>query len=311
MRRVLLFISAMALWLPLAVHASCNFTSGTTSDVRVTFATSTVVINPNLPVGSTLITSAQFAPQSTSFISCSGTTNTGVVNLISGQPSSGATIFPTGVAGIGYRIPHPDTSTYLPAYPGGSIAPSPYQMSITSGLEFVKTGPIANGATVSSQILSYWKYDTNKRMENFYLDTTLTFVYPSCSVNTSTINVTLPTVSNTAFNGVGTVAGATVVPISLQCASGSQLYIQFDTANPVSGANGVIAPATGTGRAQNVGVQLVNQSFTPITFGTPSLVGATPNGPLNLTYYARYYQTATPVAAGTVSATATFTLTYQ
>ncbi len=311
MRRVPQLVLAILLWLPLAAYASCSFTSGSTSNVNITFASSTITIDPNLPVGSTLASSAQFAPATISQISCNGFTSTGVQNLVGSQPSSSSTIFPTGVAGIGYRVTHPDTSNYLPAYPGGSIASGSYQMSVTSGLEFVKTGTIANGATVSSGTLGYWKYDNNKRIENFNLSTTLTFMYPSCSVNTSTINVTRPTVSNTAFNGVGTVAGATVVPISLQCASGSQLYIQFDTATPASGFTGVIAAATGTGRAKNIGVQLIDQTFVPVTFGTPALVGATPDGPMNLTYYARYYQTATPVAAGTVSATATFTLSYQ
>lgn len=312
MRRVLLFLLTISLGLPLAAQARCNFTSGGTANVNITFPSATITIDPNLPVGATLASSAQFSPSPISQISCTGfSTTIGVQNVVGSQPSSSSTIFPTGVAGIGYRVTHPDTSNYLLAYPGDSIGSGSYQMSVTSGLEFVKTGTIANGATVSSGTLGYWKYDNNQRVENFNLSTTLTFVYPSCSVNTSTINVTLPTVSNTAFNGVGTVAGATVVPISLQCASGSQLYIQFDTANPVSGATGVIAPATGTGRAQNVGVQLINQNFSPVAFGTPALVGSTPDGPLNLTYYARYYQTATPVAAGTVSATATFTLTYQ
>ena len=313
MRRVLLLLLTIAFGLPLTAQARCSFTSGGTANVNISFPNTTITIDPNLPVGAVLATSAQFSPSPVSQISCTGTTTIGVQNVAGSQPSSGAVIFPTGVAGIGYRVTHPDTSNYLAAYPGDSIASGSYQMSVTSGLEFVKTGTIANGATVGSGTMGYWRYDSNSnsRMENFNLSTTLTFVYPSCSVNTSTINVTLPTVSNTAFNGVGTVAGATVVPISLQCASGSQLSIQFDTATPASGFTGVIAPASGTGRAKNVGVQLVTQSFVPVTFGTPALVGSTPDGPLNLTYYARYYQTATPVAAGTVSATATFTLSYQ
>lgn len=311
MRRVPLLLLAILLWLPLAAHASCSFTSGTTSNVNISFASTTITIDPNLPVGSTLVSSGQFSPSSISQIFCSGFTATGVQNLAGSQPSSTSNIFPTGVAGIGYRVTHPDTANYLPAYPGGSIASGNYQMSVTSGLEFVKTGTIAHGSTVNAGTLGYWKYDNNQRIENFNLSTALTFVLPSCSVNTSTINVVLPTVSNTAFNGVGTVAGTTVVPIALTCAPGSQMSIQFDTANPVSGATGVIAPTTGAGRAQNIGVQLINRNFTPVAFGTPALVGTTPNGPLNLTYYARYYQTATPVTAGTVSATATFTLSYQ
>lgn len=300
--------------LPITTRAACVFTNGGVANVNISFASSTIIINPNAKVGDTLVSSNQFAPVNssggTSAVSCSGSTRTGVINSVGSQPSTSSIIFPTGVSGVGYRVTHPDSSTYLTAFGGGSIASGSYNLSVTSGFELVKTGPIANGSVLNSATLGYWQFDSGLRVENFFLSSPVTFV-TACSVNTSTINVTLPTVSNTAFNGVGTVAGATVVPISLNCTAGSQLYIQFDTATPQNGTTGVIAPATGTGRAKNIGVQLTNQSFTPVTFGSRSLVGTTPDGLFTLTYYARYYQTATPVAAGTVSATATFTLTYQ
>lgn len=302
--------------LPIAARATCSFSNGTTSNVNISMPSSTITISPTAAVGTVLASSAQFSPTPTSSVSCSGTTRIGVQNTISTQPASGATIFPTGVAGVGYRITHPDSGNYLEAYSGDSIAAGNYDLSVTSGIELVKTGPIANGAKLNAGTLGYWRYDGNflnptLRAENFNLNTSVTFVYPACTVNNNVINVVLPTISTTAFNGVGTTAGATAFNISLNCPGGDTLLIEFDTANASSVANSVIANSTGTGRAKNVGVQLVDQSFVPITFGTPAVVGATPSGPYNLTYYARYYQTAAAPAAGTVSATATFTLTYQ
>jgi len=309
----LLLLMALGL-LPSAAHAACRFTNGGVADVDINFPNTTIVINPNLPVGSTLASSSQFTPVNssggTSTVSCSGSTRTGVINNVGSQPSTSSTIFPTGIPGVGYRVTHPSTATYLTAFGGGSIAAGSYNLSVTSGFELVKTGPIANGSVLNSGTLGFWQFDTGLIVENFNLANPVTFV-TACSVNTATINVTLPTVSNTAFNGVGTVAGATVVPISLNCTAGSQLSIQFDTATPASGTTGVIAPSIGSTRAKNIGVQLTDQNFAPVTFGTPALVGTTPDGLFMLTYYARYYQTAAPVTAGTVSATATFTLTYQ
>jgi type 1 fimbria pilin len=306
-----LLLVAMLSILPMVARASCQFISGTTSNVNISMPSSVVTINPNAAVGTVLVSSAQFAPNTTSELSCNNTTRIGVMNVISSQPASGATIFPTGVPGIGYRIPHPDTGSYLLAYSGDTVASGDYDLSITSGIELVKTGTIANGAVVRAGTLGYWRYDNNVRAENFNLIGSVTFVYPACTVNNNVINVVLPTVSNTAFNGVGTTAGATAFNISLNCSAGSTLAIEFDTANASSVANSVIANSTGTGRAKNIGVQLVNQGFVPITFGSPAVVGTTPDGPYNLTYYARYYQTAAAPTAGTVSATATFTLTYQ
>jgi type 1 fimbria pilin len=300
--------------LSMTARATCSFTSGSTSNVNISMPSSTITINPSAAVGTVLASSAQFSPTPISSISCSGTTRIGVQNTVDAQPASGATIFPTGVAGVGYRITHPNTGNYLAAYSGDSIASGNYDLSVTSGFELVKTGPIANGAVLNAGTLGYWRYDgflSILRAENFNLVGSVTFTYPSCTVNNNVINVVLPTISTTAFNGIGTTAGATAFNISLNCSAGSTLAIEFDTSNPASGANSVIANSTGTGRAKNVGVQLIDHGFVPITFGTPTVVGATPSGPYTLTYYARYYQTAASPAAGTVSATATFTLTYQ
>ncbi|BDU19714.1 fimbrial protein [Dyella sp. GSA-30] len=310
---VLLFMALLST-LPIAARASCSFSSGNTSNVNISMPNSVVTINANAPVGTVLASSSQFAPSPTSELSCSGTTRIGVVNLVGSQPGTSTTIFPTGTSGVGYRITHPDTSNYLVPYGGDSVASGTYELSVTSGFELVKTGPIANGAVLNAGTLGYWRYDGFfglLRAENFNLVGSVTFTYPSCTVNNNAINVVLPTISTTAFNGIGTTAGATAFNISLSCSAGSTLAIEFDTSNPASVANSVIANSTGSGRAKNVGVQLIDQSFVPITFGTPAVVGATPNGPYNLTYYARYYQTAASPAAGTVSTTATFTLSYQ
>jgi type 1 fimbria pilin len=315
---VALCLLACLSMLPLMARATCTFDRGdSTSTVNISFANSVIVIDPNAAVGTVLASTSQFTPTPISNMTCTfGKTTFGVNNLIAATPGNNTTIFPTNIPGLGYRITHPDTSNYLLPYPldsyqGTSIFGTDVELSVTSGIELIKTGPIANGATLNATTLGNWQYG-NIIAEIFKLSRSVTLTYPACTVNNNAINVVLPTISNTAFNGVGTTAGGTAFNISLNCSAGSTLLIEFDTANPSSVANSVIANATGTGRAKNIGVQLTNQSFAPITFGTPAIVGTTPNGPYNLTYYARYYQTATATpTAGTVSTTATFTLTYQ
>jgi type 1 fimbria pilin len=65
-----------------------------------------------------------------------------------------------------------------------------------------------------------------------------------------------------------------------------------------------------TGTAANVNVQLLDGSFNPVTFGTAQSLGAAPNGTLSIPYYAQYYATGA-AGAGSVKASATFTMTYQ
>jgi type 1 fimbria pilin len=303
--------------LPLVANASCQFqnTRDRAANVNISFGSSVIVIDPNAAVGSVLASTGQFTPSPIQDMLCSGKTTIGVNNVIGSQPGGSTNIYPTGISGIGYRITHPDTSSYLLPYGfdtyQATSSNQQVELSVTSGIELVKTGTIANGSTIPMGQLANWQYGSIV-VENFMLSRPVTLTYPACTVNSKAVNVVLPTISNTAFKGVGNTAGGTPFNISLTCSAGSTLLIEFDTANQSAVANSVISNATGNGRAKNIGVQLTDQNLVPVTFGTPAVVGTTPNGPYDLTYYARYYQTATATpTAGTVSATATFTLTYQ
>lgn len=309
----LLLLLLAAFW-PVASFATCTL-SGSTETVSMSL-TSTITLDPQAAVGTVLATSTTASPSpSDSQVTCSGTTAIGVINLVGGQPGGGSTIYPTGVSGVGYRILHPDSSYYLPPYGSDSISAGTFNLSVGSALQLVKTGPIASGSVLSAGTLGFWQYAARRgatlRVEDFVLANSVTFVAPSCAVTTPSISFSLPTISNTSLAAPGATAGTTAFTIGLNCSSasaGQAMAIQFDTAKSFAGASGVITPTSGT--ATNVGVQLVDNSFTPVAFAAPAVVGTTPSGTYNLTYYARYYATAMPVGAGNLTATATFTISY-
>jgi type 1 fimbria pilin len=300
----------LTLW-PMASFAACTVSP---SKETVTMAiTSPITINPSWTVGSVIATSAVTTPSpSTSTITCTGgNTSVGVYNLVGAQGTSGSTVLPTGVTGIGYQILHPGSSYILPAYPYDSIASGTYTMSVASALQLVVTGTITPGTTLNAGTLSYWRFGST-RVEDFVLANNVKFVAPTCTVTTPTIAVTLPTVSNTSLSAVGATAGATAFTVGLNCpsgASGQSVAVQFDTAAQPPGTTGVIKPSGGT--ATNVGVQLTDKSLNAITFGTAAVAGTSVLGVNNFTYYARYYALTASVGAGTVVATATFTVSYQ
>lgn len=293
----------------------CVISSGNKETVSMTLP-STITLDPNTNVGDVLATSPVTVPSpSSSQLTCYYNSPIGVINVVGGQPGGSSTVFPTGVPGVGYRILHPDSSYPLPPWYSDQIGPGTYTMSIGSALQLVKTGPISSGSTLSAGVLGYWLYGgyyNDVRIEDFALANPVTFVAPSCTVTTPSISVTLPTVSTSSLSGTGETAGTTAFAIGLNCASsaaGRQVAVQFDTNQSYAGANGVIVPGSGT--AKRVGVQLLDSSFSPsIVFGTPNTVGTTPTGLYNLTYYARYYATGAAVKAGSLSATATFTISY-
>lgn len=207
-------------------------------------------------------------------------------------------------------------------------------MAVTFTAQLVKTGSVTPGiGTVNSiNLLQFFDQDiyilnaqcapwgcftSNPRTASPTNIGTLslnpvTVSVTACSVAIDPTVVTLPTISTSALTGAGSTTGKQPFNVQLSCPAGANLYVTLATSNPQAGTTGVIAPTTGSGYAQNVGVQLLkSDGATPVSFGTAISEGTTTNGIMNLPFYAQYYQTGTSASAGNVTATATYTLTYQ
>jgi type 1 fimbria pilin len=211
----------------------------------------------------------------------------------------------------------------------GSCSPNPLTTKFTAQL--VKTGPISPGTISSIQLLQLFDSDfvppnppgngsitTYGSASSAFATVTLNAITVSmstCNVaaGSSNLSVTLPTIVSNALPATGSVAGQTAFNIRYTCPSGWALYMTMSTANPGTPA-GVIMPSASCSAgtpASNVGIQLLQSNQTPVQFNTAQSVGNSPNGSLALTYYAQYYATGSPIGAGQVCGTATFTMSYQ
>lgn len=298
---------------PQSAHAGCYFTNGTSTGTYSVAVPTSIVNDPSIPNGQVLFTSTATPINRTVRFFCYGGGNGwGLTNQVGSTPGTTTNLFPSNVAGVGYRILQ--KGDYIYPYPyfnlGGS---NQWYESDAVTLEIVKTGTIADGSTLSMGPLVSFEagsggngsiYDAVINLAN-----SLTFTAPACQVSTPNVDVTLPTVSSGAFSGVGSGTGATPFQIRLQCSSGATVRITMTTGTPVGGQTGVIAPSSGT--TTGVGVQVLSSSGNPVQFGTAAVIGATPNGTMTVNYSARYFQTAATVGPGTLGATATFTLSYQ
>ena len=330
----LLLLALLLCLLPLGASAAVNC-----SITNNTLTIGNVSVSPSAPVGTVLATSGNAGIT----INCTGmpydnTTEGKVVTMQAGNLAPRDASDATTSAGIAFATNVPGVALVVTASPvqadsksclrcgAGSSAgfepvtvnypPSSNSATSTFTAKLVKTGPITPGALGSIQLMQFYWYIYGKTASVGPLSS-LTFNGGSvsviaCSVNTDsqTLNVALPAVSTSALTSVGATAATTAFSINLSCQSGSNVSITLTTSTPGTGA-GVIAPATGTGKAANVGVRLLDGSRNPVTFNTAKSLGATPNGTLSIPYYAQYYLTATPAGSGQVTATATYTLTYQ
>jgi type 1 fimbria pilin len=308
---VLVAVGLLAL-VPGRANAKCSFDSGNSQGTYFVSVPTTIVNDPNIAVGSVLYTSAATGINHPVRFSCNGNGNGwGLLSGTGATLPSGQSVFPSGTTGVGYRVSQ--SGSYIQAYPYFSLDGSPQWLENDAvTIELVKTEDIADGSSLQGALAQFKAGKTG----NYIIDAVinlanpLTFAAPACQVNTTNITVTLPTVTSQAFSGAGSVAGTTPFQIGLVCSSGAIVRITLDTATPVAGKPGVIAASSGG--ASGLGVQVLDSSgTTPVQFGVPDTIGATPNGALSVNYYARYYQTGSAVGAGLLGATATFTLSYQ
>ncbi|HEV2540898.1 MAG TPA: fimbrial protein [Frateuria sp.] len=156
-------------------------------------------------------------------------------------------------------------------------------------------------------------------------DGTVTFngkiLSSTCTVSNASggnVAVTLPAIPVSSFGSQGSVAGITPFSLNLTgcptTPSGVVVGAAFSGAS-IDTTTGAIKNATGAGNS-NVEVQLTNAAgTTPFNLNTnPNPVNATisAGGTATLAYQAQYYQpTSTAVTAGTVTASVTYTLTYN
>lgn len=302
------------------VHGSSPGNQGS-----VTFSPpSTITVPANTKVNTVLWTSTSATPNPATKYDCYGTVNYGVVNNVGANPGANVTYFPTGVSGLSYVITHSGSPLY--SWPNSSenvgggcfgtfcIGGETITFNVPSILQLVATGPIANGSTLQAGTLAHWQWQgfgTNPQIEAFVLANPVKFVTPACSVTTNPINVKLATIISSALGGTGSTAGTVAFNIGLNCpsdASGMKLSIELDYNGNASGIQGVLLPTGGS--IKGVGVQVLDKSSKPVTFGTPEASGTTPTGQMNIPYYARYYQTGA-ITPGSLTASATFTISYQ
>ncbi len=147
----------------------------------------------------------------------------------------------------------------------------------------------------------------------------------TCTVTTPSVSVSLPTVSLGALSSVGSTAGDTSFPIGLSCASGANVYITLsDVTTPANTSTLLTLDASST--AQGIKLRILNGSG-PVAFGPDSPVAGTThqwlvgpssgvNGvPLTVEYYRDDTNPSgsapAALAAGSVHAQATFTMSYQ
>jgi type 1 fimbria pilin len=147
----------------------------------------------------------------------------------------------------------------------------------------------------------------------------------TCTVTTPVVSVNLPVVSLASLSTVGKTAGDTRFPIGLSCAPGANVYITLADATTPGNTSSLLTLAPNS-TARGIKLRILN-SAGPVDFGPDSAEAGTSHQwllgtsnsvggvPLTVQYYRDDTDASggspAPLAAGSVHAQATFTLSYQ
>jgi type 1 fimbria pilin len=183
-----------------------------------------------------------------------------------------------------------------------------YVQSALTGESGVVSITPSNGALISGFENYTGGYSNSSSTYGSLTVNAVNLTFPTCAGNSPT--VTLPTLDTNTLNKSGVVAGATQFQISLtNCPAGVDANIAF-TGTAYSTTTNVLAS---TGTASNVQVQLLDggNNMQPVNIkGTTTDLSTVPaSGSITRNYYAQYYASGQSTA-GTVKATATYTITY-
>jgi type 1 fimbria pilin len=325
--------------------AYAGMTCGT-GNVNKMLAAGTISVPVNVSVGMTVGTVAPSTFQlSCRFLSTSNPPNVTSATLYADFKTTAplangfSDVYQTSIAGLGVRYTFDPSSSQCTAgsavLANGSLRitcpfngpiDGPYMAAnISVTATFIVTGTIPSGAssfaTAPVVTITYTQSDQGGSWNQtplFSGSGSGVLTRATCSVNQTSVAVTLPTANTRSFASVGDVAAPQSFSLSLACSTGATVMITLtDGTNPANRSTALQLTAGST--AQGVGVQVLNSTGAPVAFGPDSptpgntnqwTIGASPNGTLQVPLTARYVRTGN-VSAGSVKALATFTMSYQ
>lgn len=313
-----------------------------TPSVTIQPPAASIVISPNLPVGSVI--GNQVATGVINAYNCYNTSSGVISNQFLGVEAygeyvmmiDGRRIYKTNIEGVGYAIGGTISSdcnvsgwvsgsgtirnridtVLLCSNQQGMLATQPikgqvfityYKTATVTGSGLVAAKQVGALAMLNNNLL--WYSPAVTVTSGAFNITTL-----GCTVDKTIISVPMGDVPSNAFQGQGTSPGDSYTQnfeLPLTCYAGTSVAMQID-GNVKDATRGVLnLSSTGEGSAKGVGIQVLYNNA-PLQLAAPIATGtASATGSYTIPLKARYYQTENTLTGGTANGTATFTLTYD
>lgn len=301
--------------------AACTNTLPGGGPGEYVFQSTSITIDPTLPIGDTLHSSTvplnALGPYSTN---C--TFAIGVMDYVGFPGTPTGDVYPSGIAGVGYRMRYTTTPQWMPwSHDYGAVTRIGTDERTSIIFELVKTGDITGAGSMTGLIGRAHIRDHNFSTWNIVISgsVTVTPMQPTCSVQTPNVPLDLGVVDSNIFTGIGTESAlgpASTIQIACSGGLGGTVGVNMVLTDPADPSNRSDLLPTANG----VGVRLRRQGDVVIAYGPdttdPSatnrfFIQDMGNGVLDVPIRGQMVQTAPVVIGGRVQAAATFTLSYD
>ncbi|KDB05882.1 Fimbrial protein [Burkholderia sp. lig30] len=295
-------------WLALAAMAA---PVPAVADALYAFGQASIVIPSNAPAG-TVVARTYFTPQEFCGRDTCNLTGATLYNKGSLLQSKAGPDLETNVSGLSTRILVDGTPVTTGI--GGTTLRGIAEVQLFRDSRTPKDGSLNSGA-FSAYFLVRYKGTLMTETTSVYLSAKAAFINGTCSVSDQT--VTLPSVPQNAFTGVGSTTGETAFQLRLNnCPAGyNRIGYQLSPIDgAVAGAPGTLKLRPDSG-ASGIGIRITDgASGQPLPLGQSHTVtgydsgtGGSPSIPLN----ASYVQTDGAINGGSVNAGVQVMLDYQ
>lgn len=311
-------IVALILITPTPSLAMCNFkTSNTTTQIMSVSLPKTINLPRDIPLGTTLFESAEFQHTDATEFYCGTTVPWGAQSNL-GSATTGSDKFPIGNTGISWQFIYgkaPMTAFGSSTLPFNGIG---YTLSPNaSSIRFIKTGNIANGATIPAGDAGSLTAETLK-LATFRLVNNTVFVPSSCETPNINVNMGQHRLEDIPKDGSPSKKAISFNLKLNNCPAGiknvSYTLTPLASSPSKSDGQGIISLNLNS-TAKGIGLQLTDSNLTPIALNKAKLFSeySSTGGNFTIPLNARYIQTAkgSDVSPGTANAEITFTMSYQ
>ncbi|WP_315850538.1 fimbrial protein, partial [Yersinia aldovae] len=214
-------------------------------------------------------------------------------------------LFETAIPGVGIKWVTENESMKRQTMIIGGVRGLSTQIKFKNTFSLIKTGNIVSGN--SDNIIINMKYKqggkTRGSLFSYNIDV-FSVKEKSCDILTPEFNVSMGAVLKSHFTGKNSAIGERAFNIDVRCKGQPQASITWQG----GGTDGVINADT-TSTSAGVGIQILDGD-NPLEFNKEIALGNI-DTERKLFYKAKFYQTSDRVSAGSVNATATFTIDYK